>query len=94
MKVKMKYFASLRELIGISEEEYELQEGTTLKDLILKHVPERHKEIADEWINEVNKIISGEKEGYVFIVNGDRADLDRKLNEGDVAALLPPVGGG
>ena len=90
----MKYFASLRELIGVSEEEYELQDGTTLKDLILKNVPERHKEIADEWINEVNKIISGEKEGYVFIVNGDRADLDRKLSEGDVAALLPPVGGG
>jgi molybdopterin converting factor small subunit len=34
MRIKVKYFASIRELFGISEEEYEVERGVKLADLL------------------------------------------------------------
>ena len=94
MKVKMKYFASLRELIGVGEEEYDVKDGTTLRELLVKYIPEKHKEAAGAWMERIAGILKGDKEGYILIINGNKADLNQRLDEGDVVALLPPVGGG
>lgn len=49
-RVKVKYFASLRELLGnTKEEEYKAKDRTMLMDLLLKHIPERHRNISRSW---------------------------------------------
>lgn len=90
----MKYFASIRELFGVSEEEYEVEKGVKLADLLLNHIPERHAHAADAWKDKVTRFMRGEEASYIVIVNGDRARLDQELRNGDVVAILPPVGGG
>jgi MoaD family protein len=81
LKVNVRFFASLRELLGnIREEEYEVKDGTTLTDLLLQYIPGRHRNISKswkEWIFETerNEIKFG-KDGipvltyYLVLVNG------------------------
>jgi len=94
MKIQVKYFASLRELIGVAEEEYEIDREITLRDLLTNHIPERHRAISDAWNEKISSFLKGEGTGYIVIVNGRRVDLDQKLRDGDVVAVLPPIGGG
>ena len=94
MRVKVKYFASLREVLGIGEEEYEVDEGTKLIDLLLNRIPERHRYAAEIWRERIRGLLKGEAAGYIVIVNGDRARPDQELKDGDLVAVLPPVGGG
>ncbi len=90
----MKYFASIRELFGVSEEEYEVERGVKLADLLLNHIPSRHAHVAEVWRDKVEGFMRGGEASYIVIVNGDRARLDQELKDGDVVAVLPPVGGG
>lgn len=90
----MKYFASFRELFGVSEEEYEVEKGDRLRDLLLNYIPGRHAHVAGVWKDKVEQLMRGEEPSYIVIVNGDRADFDQELRDGDVVAILPPVGGG
>lgn len=94
MKVRVKYFASLREALGIGEEEYEVGEGTKLINLLLNCIPEKHKHAAEIWRKRMEGFLKGESTSYIVIVNGDRAKPDQELKDGDVVAVLPPVGGG
>ena len=49
-RVTVRHFASLRELLGNTrEEEYEVEDGTSLMDLLLKLVPERHRNASRRW---------------------------------------------
>jgi len=81
LKVKVRLFASLRELLGnIREEEYEVEDGTTLMDLLLQHIPGRHSNVSKswkEWIFETERReIKFDKDGvpvlsyYLILVNG------------------------
>ncbi|UCG44536.1 MAG: MoaD/ThiS family protein [Candidatus Bathyarchaeota archaeon] len=81
LRVNLRLFASLRELLGnIREEEYEVEEGTTLKDLLLSHVPQRHSNITKnwkEWIFETDgHKVKFDEQGspvlsyYLILVNG------------------------
>ncbi len=94
MRVKVKYFASIRELFGVGEEEYEVEKGVKLMDLLLNYIPGRHAHTADLWKRKLEGFMRGEESSYIVIVNGDRARLDQELKDGDVIAVLPPVGGG
>ncbi|MEM1507637.1 MAG: MoaD family protein [Candidatus Bathyarchaeia archaeon] len=103
VKVKVKYFGRLRELLGVKEEEYEV-EGATLADLLLKHIPSRHSDAADEWRQSIFVTIRGEvavnREGipalknYFILVGGRSPEITYRLKDGDEVAILPPVGGG
>jgi len=90
----VKYFASIRELFGVSEEEYEVERGVKLADLLLNHIPSRHAHVAEVWRDKVEGFMRGGEASYIVIVNGDRARLDQELKDGDIVAVLPPVGGG
>jgi len=90
----VKYFASIRELFGVSEEEYEIEGGVKLADLLLNHIPSRHAHVAEVWRDKVEGFMRGEEASYIVIVNGDRARFDQELKDGDIVAVLPPVGGG
>lgn len=80
--VKVRYFASLRELLGnTKEEEYEFDDGTTLMDLLLVRIPERHRNASKSWKERIFATERGEikfeKNGtpilrgyYLILVNG------------------------
>jgi len=81
LKIKVRFFASYREIAGRPEEVFELRDGATLSALISKvrSVYPRLTELTDDLIVSVNKRYAKE---------------DLVLKEGDEVALLPPVSGG
>ena len=102
-KIRIKYFGRLRELLGIREEEYDAY-GITVADLLLKYVPERHRNKSKEWVETIFMTVRDEvaisKDGlpilknYIVLVNGRNVELTYRLENGDEVAILPPVGGG
>ncbi len=102
--VIVRYFGKLRELIGAKTEEYALNEGATVTDLLVRHIPERHLEISRVWVETLFRTIKNEviqnKNGtpvlknYMIVVNGKTAKLEDSLKEGDEVTIMPPFGGG
>ena len=80
MNITVKYFASLREQLGKSEEIF------TLSDEI---------SIAEVWQN-VSASISGniESENVLMTINMEYVKSDAIVKEGDEVAFFPPVTGG
>ena len=104
-KIKVRYFGRFRRLLGKMEEEYEVKDGDTLGDLLLKFVPERHVEKSKNWKEEIFRMARGEivfdKNGtpildkYVIILmKGKSPSLSYRLRNGDKVAILLPIGGG
>lgn len=81
MKIRVRVFAALREIVGKEEVEVELPEGTTVEGL--------WKQLAsdDVRLNAFSKSIN-------FAVNHDFVEKDTELNPDDEVAFLPPVSGG
>ena len=102
--IQVKYFGKLRELLGVKKEEYTVKEGTTLADLLLSCIPERHLETSKTWAESLFRTVKGEiarnKDGtpvldnYLIIINGKSAKLNDRLKEDDEVAVMPPFGGG
>jgi|YelNatPaOPRAMG01_1025707.scaffolds.fasta_scaffold00131_67 molybdopterin synthase sulfur carrier subunit len=94
MKVKIRYFAFLRELTGKREELVELEEGISIGKL-LETLSVKYGEKFRDYLYGV-----GEFEGLSlnFLLNGRNISLDEgfntKLQDGDVLSILPPVAGG
>src|SRR5215212_3571328 len=81
MKIQVRYFAIVRELLGRSEEVREVGETTTagdLYDLIAVDVPR----------------IAGLKRSVMLMVNQEYVPASHPLHDGDELALIPPVSGG
>ena len=81
MKIKLLYFAQLREKTRASEEDLELPAGSTVNDLrqhLLKLYPQMKNTL----------------DGVAIAVNLEYTKDERKLSEGDSVALIPPVSGG
>jgi MoaD family protein len=111
-RVKARYFALLRELLGDTrEEKYNIEDGTTLLDLLLEHIPKRHRKVSAKWKERIFEMdgakIKFDKYGtpvlseyYLILMNGryynsiSKMGLMYHLRDGDVIAVLPPVGGG
>jgi molybdopterin synthase sulfur carrier subunit len=94
MKVKVKFFTSLREITGKKVDEIHLQNTVTVEEL-LTLLSEKYGKNFREYIynkkGEVQKFLS-------FLVNGKNINImqgfDTKLQDNDVVAILPPIGGG
>ena len=81
MKVKLLFFASCRDITGVKEIEYEVDDQTTLKGLkrlLFVQYPD---------LQPLDKTLS-------FAVNTEYADDFVKLRCGDEVAFIPPVSGG
>ena len=94
MKIEVKFFTSLREITGKKVDEIQLQNTVTVDEL-LTLLSEKYGKNFREYI--YNK--KGEVQGFLsFLVNGKNINImqgfDTKLQENDVVAILPPVGGG
>jgi molybdopterin converting factor subunit 1 len=81
MRVKVKLFARLREVVGTGNLERELGEGATVRDL-LDDLQAEHPRLAELTLR---SIIS---------VNQEFAAPDGRLQDGDEVAIFPPVSGG
>ena len=94
MKVKVKFFTSLREITGTKVDQLQLQITVTVDELITL-LSEKYGREFREYI--YNK--KGEPQEFLsFLVNGTNINnikgFDTKLKNGDIVAILPPVGGG
>jgi molybdopterin synthase sulfur carrier subunit len=96
MKVKVRYFTTLRELAGRAEEIFELENGECLGDLI-EIVASKYDGEARIYLytDEDQKIIDP---SVRFLINGRDSKmlqgLKTKLEDGDTIAIIPPIGGG
>jgi len=81
MKVKVKLFASFREIVGAKEEDLELAEGTTVQALLEEYIL-RFPQIAKY------------REHIILSVNKEYGAPGRVLRAGDEVSFLPPVSGG
>jgi len=81
VKVKVKLYASFREIVGAKEEDIAVEEGTTVQGLLegyIKRFPQ----------------IGKYREHIILSVNKEYGHPSRKLKEGDEVSFLPPVSGG
>ena len=97
MRVSVRFFTILREITGKKEEVLKFPKGQTVTvDSVLKILAERYGRGFAEYVYDSN---TGEVKGFLqFLVNGRSTSsfdgLDTKLQDGDVLAIIPPVGGG
>jgi molybdopterin converting factor subunit 1 len=81
LNVKVKFFASYKEALGMEELALELKEGTdvnSLLDILRKDHPK----------------LGNLLETLVVSINLEYASFETELKDGDEVALLPPVSGG
>jgi molybdopterin converting factor subunit 1 len=81
MKVRLLFFAVLRDIAGTGETELELAEGTTAQD-VWESLRARHPQLA------------GYAQPPMTAVNEEYASSQTVLREGDELAFIPPVAGG
>ena len=97
LRVSVRFFTSLREIVNKREETLEFPEGEKVTvDTVLKVLSQRY---GKRFVDYVYDGKSGEVRGFLqFLVNGKSATnqngLQTELEDGDVLAILPPVGGG
>jgi molybdopterin converting factor subunit 1 len=81
MKIQIRYFASIREIVGRHEEILTLAEGVSVADvraLLLSRHPR----------------LQPIMERSVYAVNSAYVPAETTLYDGDVVVFIPPVGGG
>ena len=97
MQVSVRFFTSLREIVGKKEETLRFPEGESVTvDMVLKTLARRYGE---RFVGYVYDRETGEVQGFLqLLVNGKSAStlngMETELADGDVLAILPPVGGG
>jgi len=102
--VGVRYFGRLRELLSIKREEYEVEDGAVLADLLLRYIPGRHEEASKTWNETIFRTVKGEiilsgdgmplLRNYLVMMDGKSIDLNHRLKDGDEVTVLPPFGGG
>jgi len=81
MIVKIRFYASYREVTGTDEIDFEIEEGTSLSDLI-------------ERIKHRYPVLRMRSDEIIVSLNGKSLPLSTRLREGDIVSFLPPVTGG
>lgn len=92
--VTVKFFTTLREIVGKKEEQIELSHPITV-ETFLKQLS---KTYGNEFVDYVFDELGNVRGHLQFLINGKSITtmqgLKTKLNNGDQIAILPPVGGG
>lgn len=79
MKIKMRFFASYREIAGTNQVQLQLQEGATVADLLKK----------------LQHDFSGlPAQGFRVAINAEFVEFSQVIQPGDEVTLIPPVSGG
>ena len=94
MRVEVKFFTSLREITDKKVDLLQLQNNLSVDELVNLLSNKYGKEFREYIYNKKGEI----QEFLSFLLNGKNINnmqgFDTKLQEGDVLAILPPVGGG
>ena len=94
MKIKVKTFANLRDIVGKSETEYETEQGNTLGNL-LENMCQRYGKPFEHQIKDRS---TGAIIPFLLLINEKTfrsiADLNTPINEGDVITIMLPFDGG
>ena len=81
MKVRVQFYAQLRDLIGLRELDIDLPEGATVRDLLQKIYSQQPSLRAHD--------------KSILICSGvEFVDRDHKLRPGEEISIMPPVQGG
>ena len=80
VRIRVKYFASFRDITGRREETLEVPDGVTVEGL-REHVKGLYERMAG-------------RDQVLVAVNGVFAPLETVVVEGDEVAFFPPVSGG
>lgn len=88
MRVKVRYMLWLREKTGVEQEDYILDDGATLKDLI-NAILNKHEELS----NQLEGIFSDDNP-FIILVNGKTGRKNYVLRDNDIVTILPPISGG
>ena len=80
MKVRLLYFAVLRDIAGKRDEVVDLPDGTRAAE-VWQRLRQQHRELRD-----YNQPMTAINESY--------ADADAVLRDGDELSFIPPVAGG
>ena len=97
MQVSVRFFTSLREIVDKKEETLKFSEGKRVTvGAVLQTLAQRYGKRFVEYVYDRK---TGEVRGFLqFLINGKSATtlngLQTELEDGDVLAILPPVGGG
>ena len=81
MKVRLLYFAVLRDIVGKSEEVVDLPEGTRALQVW-------------ERLRNAHDALTGYERPPMTAVNEEYVDANAPLRDGDEVAFIPPVAGG
>ena len=81
MKIKIKTFATVEQILNFKEKDMVLADETLVKDLLNILITLRP---------ELKKI----KKNLLFAINDNYCDLHTKLKNKDILAIFPPVSGG
>lgn len=94
VEVEVRYYAMLRDAADRRSEEIVLTEGSSFGDL-MDIVVEKYGAVFRRYVFDDG---GRERDFLSFMVNGvsvhSREGFDTPLADGDVVAILPPVGGG
>jgi len=95
MRISVRFFTMLREITGKREETLTFAKSATIHTALEQLVKEYGEDLK-EYIYDPK---TGEPKGFLqFLVNGAGVTtpnlLETKLSDGDVLAIIPPVGGG
>ncbi len=95
LKIKVQYFAIVRELANKREDVLDVGEGSTVLD-ILKLLAQSYGEKFKDYVFDPK---TGAPRSYLqFLVNGDSISnlngLSTPLTDSSTLVLIPPVGGG
>ena len=82
MHVEVLYFAAIRDLVGVDRERMELPDHVQTVAALADELERRHEPLR------------GRLASVRFALNEEFASAERRLAEGDVVALIPPVAGG
>ena len=97
MQIKVRFFTSLREIVDKREETLTYNKGEKVTvDSVIKTLAQEYGKPFTEYVYDVKT--SQPKSFLQFLVNGNSTTtqngLQTEFKDGDVLAILPPVGGG
>lgn len=97
MHLSVRFFTTLREIVNKREETLTFTGGEKVTvDLVLKALAQKYGKPFMEYV--YNGKTEQPKNFLQFLVNGTSTStlngLETELRDGDVLAILPPVGGG
>lgn len=81
MRIKVKLFASFRDICGFAEKELIVSDAIKVSEIV-------------DMLIKNNNEFAEKKDTLLVAVNEEYCDLNRILQEGDTIALFPPVSGG